>query len=465
MPDLTRPAASPRRWAPPALSSPTVVTIDPEAYDPKVFAPDEDVVVKLPPVLCKRGVDITGGRRVEIIGGAVKPSVNAAGIRLKEVTGSIFLEGLGIDMRDVSNDAIAVSSVGSHRPDVYLQNIRATGVNGSFAGTHADLFQHQGNIGRVFVHGFTGRSNYQGFFVPSQFSIAGLDLDQVDLGYEPGGDAYSYLLWLRDNAADLAYPVRLSEVYVAPRAGQTLGANAVWPDSAQGGGIGAIVQPDGSVRWGGTMRVSGAVRPGRPAGGDFVPASAVGIGYVSPGYERHAPEVAGGDDAFGVCRTLDPWLINTVGAISGANRTHYMRLRGRKPRATRVRIGVGAASGNIAVGIYANNGRPGRDAAPAGPAKALVGPVAMSALLQDDGSAIGANTTVLIPLATPVDVEEGDWIGISLDNATATLSRSASPTHSAMLKGSMAAQANAFPAPETPAALFQSTPYLYAAVE
>lgn len=170
-------------------------------------------------------------------------------------------------------------------------------------------------------------------------------------------------------------------------------------------------------------------------------------------------------DAMGFCNTMDVLTIGGVSAISGVNRAHYMRLRGGKTGATVVRIGVGAASGNISVGIYPNNGQQGRNALPAGPAKVVVGSTAMSTLLQDDGSPIGANTSVLIPLGATVNVDPGDWVAVALDNTSATLSRAANPTNASMLKGILGAQTTAFPAPTTPGTVFQSTPHFYVGVE
>ena len=47
----------------------------------------------------------------------------------------------------------------------------------------------------------------------------------------------------------------------------------------------ASVSSDGTtVSWPDDPTLTGVVRLGRPAAGDFVPAASVGVNYVSPGY-------------------------------------------------------------------------------------------------------------------------------------------------------------------------------------
>jgi hypothetical protein len=478
------------RWAPPPQTNPTVVTAG-TGFFSQTFGDTEDVILNMPASTRTGTLTVTGGRHIRVIGGKFAPTTTGSALRFTGPTGSVFLEGLDINMSAVNADAINVSGrdttdpSGATYPDVYLQNIRAVGLNGTNATTHADVFQPQGPIGRLFVDKFTGRTNYQGFFVAPQKPITSIDMRRTDLGYEAGGDGNTYLLWFLDDNTQTPYPVRLEDVWCAPRSGQNVAAHAVWPASSQAN-IGALALADTTVRWPPLLRISGVVNPGAPSAGDFVPANSVGLGYVSPGYDVEyalsvGPAGANGTNgtngtngsdaglkAFGLCATIDPSTPMSTGAISGANRMHFMRVRGAKTGATKVRIGIGTISGNISVGVYPNNGQTGRLAAPAGPAKAVTGSLAMSGLFQEDGTTpVASNTAGLVPLGATIDVAEGDWIGVAVDNITATLSRpQANPTHTDMLKGIMTVQAtSAFPAPTTPAPAFISTPIFYATAE
>lgn len=253
-------------WAPPAQSNTVTVTVGPGYYT-GTFAPDQDVTF-LWPTSRYSSFEVTGGRHLRVIGGEVLKTTAGSGLRFTGCTGSVFLEGLHVDMSKVSADAINVSGT-TGRPDVYLQNLRVTGVNGSMATTHADVFQPQGPIGSLYVDRLTATSNYQGLFLPPQQPITSIDLRRVNLSYtDPTATHVTYLLWLLDQG-QTPPPATLTDVWVQPRAGQSL-AKSVWP---------APVSPDGGRSGYWPHPVSGFVRAGSPA--DFATA---GLNYTSPGY-------------------------------------------------------------------------------------------------------------------------------------------------------------------------------------
>jgi hypothetical protein len=258
----------------------------PVGYYEGTFPTDQDVTFIWPSKARFSSFQVTGGRHLRIVGGALTKTTSGTGLRFDDCAGSVFLEGLDIDMSRVSADAI---NVGGSSPDVYLQNCRIVGVNGSRAGTHADLFQPQGPIGDLCVDRLTGRSNYQGFYLAPQQPISSVELRRVDLGYSDTSAAITYLLWLLDGGgSQVPYPTLLNDVWVSPRPGQKLG-QAVWPAPGTVDGAGQPIgarSPDGwrTAYWLPHLPVTGRVRSGPPPDGDMVPAGSVGLGYISPGY-------------------------------------------------------------------------------------------------------------------------------------------------------------------------------------
>lgn len=280
---------SPLRWAPPPQRHPVTIAV-PAGFYSGSFAPDQDVTFIWPDRPRFSSFTVTGGRHLRTIGGTLVKTTAGTGLRFTDTTGSVFLEGLDLDMTAVSADAINVSGAPGALPDVYLQNLRVTGVNGSRGGVHADIFQPQGPIGDLRVDRLTGRSDYQGLFIPPQAPMSSAELHRVDLAYtHPDGSAVTYLLWLLDECStDVPCPVTLDDVWVTPRAGQHLG-QAVWPHPAAVDGDGARIgvrSSDGwrTAYWTPRLPVTGRVQAGSPPDGDFTPAGSVGLGYVSPGY-------------------------------------------------------------------------------------------------------------------------------------------------------------------------------------
>lgn len=260
------------RWAPPNLQAPTTVDL-PSTYFAATYAADQDVTYTPNPAARVSAFTVTGGRSHVLRGGRLAPASGSA-LRFADVSGSVYVEGVSIDMAGNSSDAINVDG-GPYAPDVYLQNIHATNINGGSSAMHADFFQPQGPIGRLFVDRVTFDSNYQGLFLANQSGIGEVHLSRVNARYNAiPGNPVTYLLWLREAGDPLNPPTTyLDRVYVEPRPGQTL-ADCVWPvagtKNAAGKEIGMVLSADGTRGWfPRAANIIGEVRLGPPPGGDF----------------------------------------------------------------------------------------------------------------------------------------------------------------------------------------------------
>lgn len=305
------------RWAPPALVTPTIVDV-PTGFYSGTFGATEDVVLEFPAANRTSTLSVTGGRNLKAIGGSTVLGSGISGTsvhRFASVAGSVFLEGLLVDAniaaatpnRHDGLDIYGEAYPGPYTlfPDIYLQNMRVVGMNSSSALNHADVLQLQGAAKNVRIDKLTGQSNYQGLFLAPQSPVTSLDLRRVNLAYEAGGDPVTYLLWLLDTGvtpAETPTPTRLRDIWITPRAGQTLRDHAVYPSTglsdSNGQAVGALTADVGaSAFWPAFLQANGVVSKGPRPQGDFVPASAVGWNYLSPGYlgvvpNAYATEVA-----------------------------------------------------------------------------------------------------------------------------------------------------------------------------
>lgn len=421
------PVSSPQlAYAPPQQASPTTIsaaTIG-TGFFTQTFDANEDVILELPKTETRKAsMTIIGGRNIRVIGGAVQNIASGAGMAFQKCAGSVFIEGVDINMAGVNADALDIGgrqltdASGPTTPDVFIQNCRFYNVNGTLATTHADIFQPQGPVGRIFVDKFTGTSNYQGFFLPPQKPISSLAMSRTNLGYTgPGVEQEStYLLWLLETG-QTPYPVTLNQVYLNPRTGQTVAANGVWPNSGVAT-IGAYTLSEGNVTWPTTgMQVAGVVTPGTPPTGDYVPTGAVGLNYISPGYQGQVATV----EAASAAQSL-PWedrsIVTTfdfrataAAAALTANQARGGRVRIPKNGKLRdLAIYVGVQSGNISVGIYdvgqTTNGERTR--------------------LYTTGAIACPATGTQIVGSPELDVEIGQYLEfwLACDNATATFTR------------------------------------------
>jgi hypothetical protein len=254
-------------WAPPALDNPRTVRITRQRRD-ITLDPRRDYRLELPrrPLRAAGGVTIAGGRNVVLIGGTIAiprqprdadPKLRRA-LLLKGQTGTLHVEGVRLAGPDIGEGINLDQRRGA---TVQLQNIRVDTIRARderhFSDTHPDLIQSYAGPRRLRIDGFTGTSDYQGFFLhPRQFApnlrIGRWVLRRINLRATATA---GYLLWRVGR-----FPVELDDVWVAPNPRK---------------GLAQTLQPPGGWR---------RVETGRPPGGDFVGPGDAGVGYVSPGY-------------------------------------------------------------------------------------------------------------------------------------------------------------------------------------
>lgn len=307
-PRLFNPRDTRLRWAPPAQTAPTIITLSGTAFfnnktyawtntsgngrpsGNRVFDDDEDVIIY--GSSSQRAVDaklqIEGGRHVRLIGGK-----NRGRVLFLDQTGSIYVEGVSWDLSGVSSDALEVDGKDGYRPDIYCQNLYATGIHGESAGEHADFIQPVGPIGVMRVDKCTFSTNYQGIFLTGAFPIAGALISRVDCAWDAITKVTTgtHPLYIRqvsgqsDPLADHLFPVELNAVYMPEHDNDTPTRAAVFPDNSQGmkGCITdtAIIDADGTVRWDPEANIIGKVIMGAPPGGSFVNSANVGLGYTA----------------------------------------------------------------------------------------------------------------------------------------------------------------------------------------
>ncbi len=154
----------------------------------------------------------------------------------------------------------------------------------------------------------------------------------------------------------------------------------------------------------------------------------------------------------GPCITCDPRTLKAaVTMFPAANCTYYMRVQGEVVGATAYRIWVGTASGNISIANYANTGV-GINAAPTGAPRGATGSVACPA----------TGAQLVFASGGAFNVAEGDWIGLSCDNATASFGSGTDGAPTALYAGVCAAN-DVFPAGTPSAPYTATTPFFLAA--
>jgi hypothetical protein len=267
-PEPEPPAGAKLTWKPPTLTSPTTVDVT-NATRTRTLDTSKDYIVNVTEKITEAGgIQIQGGRNVVLIGGEIHNSKwHASGsereksnraLYVHKFTGTFHVEGLWAHGN--ISDFIDVDSRPSNTV-LQVQNCRAEGLSSvaAEASNHADVIQSWGGpTGALRVDRLTGYSDYQGIFLdPTKYDpvpIKLIDLRRVNLeGLNPQG---RYLLWLRSQA------VAVEDVWVQP--------GPKYPNES---GVYPASDP-----------LAAKIKKGRPPGGDFVPAGAVGMGYVSPGY-------------------------------------------------------------------------------------------------------------------------------------------------------------------------------------
>lgn len=333
-------AAGKLKYAPPPQSGPITLdyTSSPGDQFPTLTA-GADYVIKLSPTVPRTGeleIDANGARSVKIIGGLW--ALNDGGsknyhIHIHNLMGWAFIEGQEADMANTHADFLCVSGGTLYRPDVYWQNSRILNLTATDATNHADIFQPQGLVGRVYVDKITFSSNYQGFTISADSTgnapATSVKLSRVNSWFQAANavNPITYHYWLNGangsaNNDHPPFPLAFDDVWcdLARGAGRNLSgiSDVIYPSEfaagsgkagggnyAEGGtsvftageSIGAIDSTDGSYAYiaNTKMKVGGSLYSGSPATsrsdvitdsdgrGSFVPAG-IGSNYSTPGY-------------------------------------------------------------------------------------------------------------------------------------------------------------------------------------
>lgn len=282
----------PLRWAPPALENPITVQLG-RGFTVSRLDPTRDYRIQLPAQRKVGGTVIEGGRNVVIVGGQVTASPNATsnyerrGIYIKGTVGTVHIEGVEIDGAGLPLDGIGINAP---EAKVQIQNVHVKGLNGSYAGFHADVVQPWGGVRELRIDRLSGSSNYQGLFLqPGLGPIGSATIQNVDLTHTAlPTDRGGYMMWLANGCT--TYPMTLSEVYVRSETVRPLDM-MVYPSSAAGNTECPALISGLNASWP-QLPITGSVTHGSPANGAFVPPGIAGTDYVSPGYTATAPEPA-----------------------------------------------------------------------------------------------------------------------------------------------------------------------------
>lgn len=289
------------KWPPPQSPSPQTITVPGSQTLLNLDVnKDYNIVLKNSGVR-QKNLSIIGGRNITIIGGSFVPTPNgnAGTVALTfQDTGdntqnrTIHVEGVSFDMHNALFDAIALRAPTA---TFQFQNIRITGVHGTFDGFHGDAIQNQWGpfdsqhpqwgARIVRVYRATVTTDYQGFILnPSESA----DLQYVDFSVEDITRS-PYFLYLNNEAGTCnRWPggTKLYEVYIEPDHTWGFGSHGVSPDIyAKDEALECRAIKEGNtLKWPSSLGVNGIVKGGAPSGGQFVPAGYAGLGYVSPGY-------------------------------------------------------------------------------------------------------------------------------------------------------------------------------------
>src|SRR3954452_2090831 len=301
----------------PTMRNPTVIQLH-VGGDILRLDDSKDYILQMPDQKKTGGLQIRGGRNVEVIGGYMSiatPGTGGAGVANitiadgpNAVDGRVVrIEGVAIDASSgVESDGMRIAAP---KAVVQVVNDRITGLLGSLGTTHADLIQPWGGVKELEVDGFTGSSHYNPFYLRRENSplmppaakvvmhdvnVFGLSnpagsnppetISAISIGTQPP-DAPSDT----DSTVNCEVPttLELSNFY-AQSAGKRPGSFIYPRDSMTKAGCPAQVSADGtSVDWpslrasiGGP--VTGVVQVGTPPGGDYVPVGMAGLGYTAP---------------------------------------------------------------------------------------------------------------------------------------------------------------------------------------
>jgi hypothetical protein len=219
-------------WDRPALRDPITVVADAGHRDLRLD-PTRDYLVSLAPgaVSIPGGLSISGGHDVVIDAGHIAVPDAAGGLVLKGQTGVMWVH----DLRISGPELMEGIDLDQREPGatVVLRNVLVDAVHGSAATNHADLLQTWAGPARLLVDGFTGSTDYQGFFLLPNQHFAGPEPQYFDLRHVDIDDHGGYALW---RGTGSTWPLRLQDVQVRPNPAKPGRDQWLWPKPSGGDG-------------------------------------------------------------------------------------------------------------------------------------------------------------------------------------------------------------------------------------
>jgi len=284
----------------------------PEGSSLRRFNPDLDVLIHMPTteIAITENAHVLGGRHVRLIGGKlIRSATMTSMIAFELQTGSVFIEGMYLDVAGGECDAMAVrwdqgvadeaGILRTTHAGIIVQHCLMEGIDGVSGGVHGDALQNQTGIDQgidfIRVENVTFESTYQGIFPlngttagPDEGPAQGLWLRRVNSRDYVAGAEELISYWFHNGdvtaRSSNLYPIHLDQVYAGDP------QSALWQDSA--------TIPNDAYDWGPTLdtdaegdfldfsalglQITGKVRRGQPPGGDFANAASVGLNYHSP---------------------------------------------------------------------------------------------------------------------------------------------------------------------------------------
>jgi hypothetical protein len=325
-------------WAPPeGWEGYQVVTLAEAPSLMRSWSGDEctainnNLIIDLPDTPLTEGVNLEGGGNIVIIGGEIQipwqgddaDISSRRAIKIQDCANSqpertVHIEGLRIGIDDISANCSSGEFVRTNMdPDcsdlsegiqvaapnsiIQLQNIRVNHIHArdqqDFTDNHPDVVQTWGSFKELRIDKLTGSSDYQGIFMKEDFNSP-RGAATIKRSNITGDPTARQLFWSQPSAG--SEQIVLDDVWITPSPDYPWGFGAtIWPDDDGTLPDRATISQDESDRNYATWTdpamepaISGRVTEGPPPGGDFVLNSAVGLAYVSPGYDSAADTTA-----------------------------------------------------------------------------------------------------------------------------------------------------------------------------
>jgi hypothetical protein len=223
--------------SPPAQSHPLRREISSTSTTLKLDRARDYIVTIREGAVLTRGVAIIGGHNVILKPGTLryvpppgaKPTWLVRGLYLKGQTGTAYVSDLQI--RGPLNEGINLDQR-ERGVVVALRNITVDLVRGSARGHHADLLQTWAGPAKLVVDGFTGSSNYQGFFLKPNQKFRGPKptffwMNDVRLDMRLG----AYALWADGHRA---FPLYVKNTQIVLNPSRTGRDAWLWPKPSTG---------------------------------------------------------------------------------------------------------------------------------------------------------------------------------------------------------------------------------------